>query len=84
MALKTPVQAGSGEFGNGVAQAAEDVVAGQRRTSSSGSSVRRRNSTTMASSTTDSTVLRGTVGPVGASLVVVRARHLVTVVRLSP
>ena len=52
-------------------------------TSSSGSNVRLRNSTIIASSTADSTVLRGTVGPMSASPVVVRARHLVTVVRLS-
>ena len=76
MALETPVQAGSSEFGDGVAQASEHVIKRQQ--------CARRNSTIMASSTADSTVLRGTVGPIGASLVVVRARHLVTVVRLSP
>ena len=53
-------------------------------TSSSGSKVRRRNSTTMASWAGVSTVLHGTVGPMGASAVVVRLRHLLTVVRLKP
>jgi len=53
-------------------------------TSSSGSRVLRRNSTTVASSASVSTVLCGVVGPIGASWVVVRVRHLVTVVRLSP
>ncbi len=43
-----------------------------------------RNSTTMASSTGVSTVLCEALGPIGASSVVVRARHLATVVRLSP
>ncbi len=56
----------------------------QPSTSSSGSSVRRRNSTTMASSANVSTVLWGELGPIGASSVVVRVRHLVTVVRLKP
>jgi len=37
-----------------------------------------------ASSAGESTVLLGWLGPMGASLVVVRDRHLVTVVRLSP
>ena len=53
-------------------------------TSSNGISVRRRNSTIITSSTADSTVLRGVAGPIGASFVVVRARHLDTVVRLNP
>ena len=56
----------------------------QPSTSSSGNSVLRRNSTTMASSARVSTVLWGELGPIGASSVVVRVRHLVTVVRLSP
>src|SRR5215203_5434243 len=49
------------------------------RTSSSGSSVRRRNSRIMASSSGVSTVLRGSLGPIGASAVVKRPRHLATV-----
>lgn len=55
--------------------------------------VLRRNSTNIASSASVSTVLRGELGPIGASSVVVLAkpwkglrwvRHLATVVRLSP
>ena len=53
-------------------------------TSSSGKSVFRRNSTITASSAGERTVLLGFDGPMGASAVVVRERHLVTVVRLSP
>ena len=56
----------------------------QPNMSSSGSSVRWRNSTTMASSARVSTVLWDELGPIGASSVVVRVRHLVTVVRLRP
>ena len=52
--------------------------------SSSGSSVRRRNSTMIASSAGVSTVLLGLRGPMGASAVVVRDLHFVTVVRLRP
>jgi hypothetical protein len=46
--------------------------------------VLRLNSTITASSVSDSTVLAGWRGPIGASAVVLRARHLATVVRLSP
>jgi hypothetical protein len=56
----------------------------QPGTSSSGSMVLRLNSTITASSVSDSTVLAGWRGPIGASAVVLRARHLATVVRLSP
>jgi hypothetical protein len=38
----------------------------------------------MASSAGVNTVLCGALGPIGASSVVVRLRHLVTVVRLKP
>ena len=49
-----------------------------------GSSVRRRNSTIIDSSTGVSTVLLGLRGPMGASAVVVRDLHFMTVVRLRP
>ncbi|MBK4739277.1 hypothetical protein JJB74_32205 [Noviherbaspirillum sp. DKR-6] len=52
--------------------------------SSSGSRVLLRNSTITGSSAGESTVLLGFIGPMGASVVVVRERHFVTVVRLSP
>lgn len=52
--------------------------------SSKGSRVLRLNSTMTASSAGDSTVLLGCAGPMRASAVVVRDRHFVTVVRLSP
>jgi hypothetical protein len=54
------------------------------RTSSSGSKVRRRNSTTIASSASVRTVLRGRLGPIGWSAVVVRCRHLATVFGFRP
>ena len=53
-------------------------------TSSKGRSVLLLNSTITASSAGQSTVLVGWLGPMGASVVVVRERHFVTVVRLSP
>ena len=53
-------------------------------TSSKGSRVLLLNSTITASSAGESTVLLGWLGPMGASVVVVRERHFVTVVRLSP
>jgi hypothetical protein len=56
----------------------------QPNTSSSGRSVRRLNSTIMASSACVRTVLRGCVGPMGRSTVVVRPRHLSTVFGFSP
>jgi hypothetical protein len=56
----------------------------QPSTSSSGSRVRRLNSTTMASSASVRTVLRGRLGPIGASVTVVRPRHLATVFGFSP
>ena len=52
--------------------------------SSKGRSVLLLNSTITASSAGQSTVLVGWLGPMGASVVVVRERHFVTVVRLSP
>jgi hypothetical protein len=56
----------------------------QPSTSSSGSNVRRLNSTTIASSASVSTVLRGRLGPIGRSAVMVRLRHLATVFGFSP
>jgi hypothetical protein len=56
----------------------------QPRTSSSGSRVRRRNSTTIASSASVRTELRGRDGPIGRSAVVVRLRHLATVLGFRP
>jgi hypothetical protein len=56
----------------------------QPRTSSSGRSVRRLNSTTTAPSASVRTVLRGRLGPIGASVTVVRPRHLATVLGFSP
>jgi len=53
-------------------------------TSSKGNRVLRLNSTITASSAGERTVLLGFEGPMGASAVVVRERHLVTVVRLNP
>ena len=56
----------------------------ERRMSFSGRRVRRRNSTTIAAAAGVSTVLWGEPGPIGSSWVVLRVRHLVTGVRLSP
>lgn len=56
----------------------------QPSTSSSGSSVFWRNATTMASSAGVSTVLFGAFGPIGASAVVGRWRHLRTVFTFRP
>ncbi len=56
----------------------------QPSTSSSGSSVFCRKATTMASSADVSTVLFGTFGPIGASEVVIRWRHLRTVFWFRP
>lgn len=56
----------------------------QPSTSSSGSKVRRRNSTTIASSASVKTVRRGRRGPIGASVTVVRRRHLATVLTFRP
>jgi hypothetical protein len=56
----------------------------QPNTSSSGSSVFCRKATTTASSAGVSTVLFGAFGPIGASAVVVRLRHLATVLGFSP
>jgi hypothetical protein len=56
----------------------------QPSTSSSGSNVFCRNAATMASSAGVSTVLFGAFGPIGASAVVVRLRHLRTVLGFSP
>jgi len=56
----------------------------QPRTSSRGNRVRRLNSTPIASSASVRLVLRGRVGRIGASLVVVRLRHLATVLGFSP
>ena len=53
-------------------------------TSSKDRSVLLLNSTITASSAGQSTVLVGWLGPMGASVVVVRERHFVTLVRLSP
>lgn len=56
----------------------------QPMTSSSGSRVRRRNSTMIASSASVRVVLRGWRGPMGASAVILRARHLATVLGFRP
>jgi hypothetical protein len=56
----------------------------QPSTSSSGNRVRRRNSMMIASSAVVSTVLRGSFGPIGASAVVVRLRHLAIVFGFTP
>jgi hypothetical protein len=56
----------------------------QPRTSSSRRRVRRLNSTTTASSASVSTELRGRLGPIRASAVEVRRRHLATVFGFSP
>ena len=53
-------------------------------TSSKGRSVLLLNSAITASSAGQSTVIVGWLGPMGASVVVLRERHFVTVVRLSP
>ncbi len=84
VAFQAPVQAGARQLGTLSRKQLSTSFQEERRTSSSGSSVLRRNSTTMASSAGVSTVMCGAVGPIGASWVVVRVRHLVMVVRLSP
>lgn len=56
----------------------------QPSTSSSGSSIFCRNAATTASSAGVSTVLFGDFGPIGASAVVVRLRHLSTVLGFKP
>ena len=60
------------------------IVSRKPGTSSSGNRVRRRNSTIMASSIGVRTVLCGSVGPIRASVVVMRRRHLATVFGFSP
>ena len=56
----------------------------ERRMSFSGRRMRQGNSTTIAAAAGVSTVLWGEPGPIGSSWVVLRVRHLVTGVRLSP
>jgi hypothetical protein len=71
VALQAAVQGAAAEVG--------EASLRQPNTSSSGSRVFWRKATTMASSAGVSTVLFGALGPIGASAVVVRLRHLRTV-----
>ena len=76
MALEAAMQRAVAEVGNGVLQAAQQVVQRQQRLLAE--------RPTMASSAGVSTVLFGAFGPIDASLVVGRLRYLRTVFAFRP